>query len=153
MTRSRRALAAAVVAAALVLIAYTGLAYMGWTNDHRKELDRLLGPAGSGLLDGASIAAWQPNLDYKPQSYYATRSVDETGFRSLVSDAGLALRPTPQALEGIWQLPPDVALKEWAPSAVPPGSGLQANGMVGQAAVWMRWYRDRAYVVAQPSAP
>jgi hypothetical protein len=153
MTRSRRALLGAALAATVVLTAYTGFAYMGWTTDHRKDLARLLGPAGAALLDGASLGAWQPDLNYKPQSYYATRAVDEPGFRKLAADAGLAVRATPQAVEGIWQLPPDVALKEWAPSAVPPGAGLQANGTVGEAAVWMRWYRDRAYVVAQPAAP
>ena len=153
MTRSRRALTGIAFAAAVALIVYTGFAYMGWTSDHRKELAGLLGPAGTALLDGASVAAWQPDANYKPQSYHATRSVDEAGFRELAASAGLAVRPTPQAVEGIWQLPPDVTVKEWAPSAVPPGAGLQASGTVGQAAVWMRWYRDRAYLVAQPSAP
>jgi hypothetical protein len=149
---TRRALLG-IALAAVAFIVYSGQSYMGWNSDHRSDLERLLGPTGAVVADGAAVAAWQPDPDYKPQGYYATRAVDEAGFRKLAGSVALKVGPTPQVVEGIWQLPPGLSVKDWAPSAVPPGMGLQASGTVGQAAVWMRWYRDKAYIVAQPSAP
>jgi hypothetical protein len=149
MTTSRRALLGSAAAAAIALFSYGGWAYMRWNSDYRDDLTRLLGNAGAPLVADAAIAVWQPDLNHKPESYFARRTIDEAGFRKIVVDAGLAARPTPDVVEAVWELPPGVALDGWTPSTVPPGAGLQASGIVGDVAVWVRWYRDQAYVVAQ----
>lgn len=119
---------------------------------HRGELKALLGEGGATIAEGADITAWQPSLDYKPKAYYWMRSLDEPDFRALVTRAGFLLGPVPAVPEGVWTLPPDIKFAGWTPQAVPAGAGLQANGNLGRAAVWLRWFDGRMYAVALRSS-
>ncbi|MET0333071.1 MAG: hypothetical protein ABW190_02275, partial [Rhizobacter sp.] len=81
MTSTRRAwlMAAAVAVGAGT---YLGMRHMGLISSNRNDLRRLLGPTGADIVDDDTpITAWSPDPNYKPESYYLTRSLDENGFR------------------------------------------------------------------------
>ena len=136
------------------------LAMVGWMilaltscDPHGKELRRLLGPTASGWPNGARIVAWQPDLNYKPQSYYFLREVDEAGFRRMVAMAGLSVAPASAAVvDAVWRLPDGIRLNGWS-DTVPAGGALQAHGHVGAAAVWLRWAAGRVSFVVEQASP
>jgi len=130
-----------------------GQTKMGWLNSDRREVQKMLGADGKALVGDATIKAWQPDANYKPQSYYLLRELGEQSFRQLAEQAGLEIRPSPEVVEAVWELPEDIKLQDWAPLDVPPTNGLQASGTVGAAALWMRWYQDQLFMVALRSSP
>lgn len=138
---------------AALAIFLVGYMQMIWINQHEREIRHLLGPKGEGLLQDAQIVAWQPDLNYKPQAYYVVRSADEAGFRRLALQGNLPVIPSPEALEGVWQLPDGLQVRGWTPHNVPPRAGLQASGTIGAGAVWLRWYQGHMFLVVLPSAP
>ncbi len=133
--------------------AFLGLTQMGLFNSHQRDFRRLLGREGASLADDSAIAAWAPDPNYQPLAYYLQRDLDEAGFRQLASQTGLTVAPTPEVAEAVWRLPAGLAVAGWSAQDIPPGAGLQVSGTVAAAAVWLRWYRGKAYIVVQTSAP
>lgn len=116
----------------------------------RRELGELMGPGAVGLLRDATIVAWQPSADYKPEAYYWTRTLDEAQFRAHASDVGLSPEPTTTRLPGALKLPDDVQVCDWRLDAQADAPGLQAEGEVGDTRVWLRWSAGRLYGAAMP---
>ena len=142
-----------VIASIISIIVLFGYAHMEWIGNHRQDLRNLLAPNGEVLVQDAAIVAWEPDANYKPQAYYLVRSLEEAIFRRLAKQANLTVVPSPEVAEGVWQLPAGLKLHGWTPQDVPPSAGLQASGTVGTAAVWLRWYRGKMFLVALPSSP
>ncbi|MDD4881616.1 MAG: hypothetical protein PHX10_08575 [Gallionellaceae bacterium] len=137
-----------VVLLGVFLLAWFGLAEMGFFMSEKSELKRLLGEGGAGLIDGAEVVAWGLDPDHKPDAYYALRGMDEGGFRRLATQAGLPVVPASALAEAIWKLPEGVKLPGWAAPSLPAGEGLQARGGMGDANVWLRWHAGKLYIVA-----
>jgi hypothetical protein len=149
----RRSALIAAAAVAAVFALYPEVTNMSSSRTHLREVRRLLGRAGEAVAsDDASIAAWEPDPNYKPQQYHLVRKLDEASFRALAQQAGLAVQASPQASEAIWRLPAGVTLAGWAADAVPPGAALQARGGVGEAVLWLRWYQGQLFVVVLPAS-
>ena len=127
---------------------YFGSHNMGWFDSSRKDLARLLGVHAAALMDDSThLAAWSPDTNYKPQSYYAVRDMDEAAFRNTAARVSLQVAAVPAVVDAIWRLPAGVALPGWSADSWPLGAGLQFNGTVGGAAVWMRWHQGRSCLV------
>ena len=125
---------------------------MGWFDSTRRDLQQLLGAAGAPWLDdSARLAAWSPDLNYKPQAYYLLRPMDEAAFRQAVGSGGLAVVPVPPVEQAVWRLPAGVSLPGWQADSLPAGTGLQAQGTFGSMAVAVRWAHGQAYLVATVS--
>jgi hypothetical protein len=149
----RRSALMAAAAVAAVFAFYPKVTEMSSTRSNLREIRRLLGSAGEAIAsDDASIAAWAPDANYKPQRYHLLRKMDEAAFRALAQQAGLAVQPSPEASEAIWRLPAGMALTGWTADKVPPGAALQASGGVGEAVAWMRWHQGQLFVVVLPAA-
>jgi hypothetical protein len=154
MTSTRRRAVAVVSVAAAFAAFFAWMAAMGWFNSDRSDLRRLLGPTAAILADdSARLAAWAPDSNYKPTSYYLLQMLDEAAFRQQVDAVGLSVGPSPASAEAVWRLPEGVVLQGWAADEVPPGAGLQASGTLGGMAVWLRWHQGQAYTVAWVSSP
>jgi hypothetical protein len=152
MLGRRSALIAAATVAA-VFAFYPKVTDMSSSRSHLREVRRLLGRAGEAIApDDATIAAWAPDPNYKPQQYHLLRPLDEAAFRALAQQAGLAVQASPTASEAIWRLPAGVALPGWTADAVPPGAALQARGAVGETVTWMRWHQGQAFIVVMPAS-
>ena len=148
----RRTALIAAAAVAAVFALYPEVTNMSSSRSHLREVRRLLGRAGEAIApDDASIAAWAPDPNYKPQQYHLLRPMDEAAFRALAQQGGLTVSPTPEAKEAIWRLPAGVSLAGWAADTVPPGAGLQARGGVGETVTWMRWHQGQLFVVVLPA--
>lgn len=104
-------------------------------------------------MEDATVVAWVPDSNYKPQAYYLHRSLDETMFRHLAKQAGLSIVPSPDVVEAIWRLPVGLNFPGWTPEDIPPNAGIQTSGTVGTVAVWVRWYNGNMFLVALPSMP
>lgn len=143
----RGALVALMALLGVLWMAGAGLNDMGFFSSDKRDLQRLLGEPGAALVEGAEIATWQPDPDHKPRAYYALRSVDEAGLRRMAGPLGLTLEPIPAVELAVWKLPAGVALQGWAAAAMAPGSGLQAQGGVPGANLWLRWQGGRLFVV------
>jgi hypothetical protein len=135
-----------VIAAILI-----GGASVGWFNSSDRDLQRLLGASGAGWLDHAQVAAWQPDPNLKPVSYFVRRSIDEAAFRQLASDSHLTVVPSATSPEAIWQLPAGATIAGWGAANIPAGGGLDARGSVGEVTLFARWYDGQAWLVISPS--
>ena len=153
MSVSRRSVLWLMAILSIGTLLFLGQTQMNWFSSHERDLKGLLSPAGEALVDDGTLAAWQPDPNYKAQAYYLTRRIDEAGFQRLVQPTGLEAGPPPQVPEAVWELPPGVALKDWTAQDVPPGAGLQANGALGATIVWLKWYEGRMFLVATVSSP
>ena len=116
----------------------------------RRDLGVLMGPSAVGLLRDATIVAWQPSADYKPEAYYWTKPLNEAQFRAHASDVGLSPEATTTRLPGALKLPDDVRVRDWQLDAQADVPGLQAEGDVGSTRVWLRWSAGRLYGAAMP---
>jgi hypothetical protein len=153
MNSQKRLLIGLAIFLALSATFYIGRSSMHWNNSHLQDLRRLLTSSGAILVEDADISAWEPDANYKPQAYYFLRAMDEASFARLAKQIGITAAPTPEVTEGIWRLPGGLGLQGWIAQDIPPGSGQQASGTVGAAAVWLRWYRGQMYGVVLPSSP
>jgi hypothetical protein len=135
----------------LAYILQQGVNPMSWFNHQGADLRRLLGSTAADWSEGARIAMWQPDANYKPQCYYILREVDEAGFRRMAAVAGLTVAPAPAVVEAVWRLPAGVQLDGWSDTA--PVGALQARGMVGAAAVWLRWSAGWVSIVVEQASP
>ena len=114
---------------------------------YERDLQQLLGPGSAAWLEHARVAGWQPDLNFKPLTYFLQRRVDEATFRRLAADSNLPVRASAIVPEAIWQLPADVAFGGWAADRVPAGAGLDARGPLGDAMVFARWYAGDLWLV------
>jgi hypothetical protein len=152
MNAARRTALVAAALAAAGTVAYLGIRQMGFFSSTERDLRRLLGPGGE-LADDARIAGHAPDPNYKARTFYLLRRLDEAAFRDLAQRVGLGVAPTPKTADAVWRLPEGVVLPGWSAADVPAGTGLQANGNVGSAAVWLRWHQGSAYIVALAVGP
>lgn len=130
------------------LLISAGLSEMGFFKSTKSELKRLLGEGGSDLIEDAEVVAWGLDPDHKPNAYYALRSIDEEGFRELVARNGFGVAPIPTFAEAIWTLPEGLKLSGWTAPSVLAGAGLQAQGAISDANVWLRWHEGLLFIVA-----
>lgn len=114
---------------------------------YERDLQQLLGPGSSVWLEHAQVAGWQPDLNFKPVTYFVQRRVNEVTFRRLADESKLAVRTSAAAAEAIWQLPAGVVLSGWAADKVPAGAGLDARGSIGDAMLFARWYAGDLWLV------
>lgn len=150
----RRTLSAVLIVAAGPAAYWGGSRWMTHRHADAAGLRQLLGDAAEPLLGAdATLAAWTPDANYRPQAWYALRPIDEAALHRLAAQQQLVLRPPPAAPEAVWLLPAGVVLPGWRAATLPPEGTLQARGTLGQAAVWLRWHGGMLYLVALVSGP
>jgi len=150
----RRTLSAVLVVAAGPAVYWGGQRWMDHHHTDAAGLRQLLGAAAEPLLGwDATLAAWVPDANYRPQAWYAMRPLDAAALHRLAAQQQLVLRPPPAAAEALWQLPAGVVLPGWRAATLPAEGTLQARGTLGQAAVWLRWHGGTLYLVALVSGP
>lgn len=135
----------AVVCAATAVV----LTDMGFFTSDKTELKRLLGAPAAVWVDEARLQSWSLDPDHKPPAYYLLREMDEATFRRLAGQSGLAVVPSTALAEAVWRLPDGVHLSGWNAPEVPGGAGLQAQGRLGAANVWLRWHAGRLSMVVR----
>jgi hypothetical protein len=124
---------------------------MSLLNQHRKELNRLLGPPAESFLQKSEITAWTPDLNQKPQTYFMVTAATREEFTAWTAAAGLTTTKTPTIPSGVWKLPSDVKIKEWSTESAPDGETIDAAASTSPTTVWSRWKQGMAYTVVYPN--
>jgi hypothetical protein len=112
----------------------------------KKDVQSLIG-GSDAWLRGAEVVAWQPDPNYKPQSYFVSHAASESEFRSWAASLQLQVDPAPAIPPNVFILPDKVTLKGWDPSAE---AALDARGTRGRSALWSRWRAGHVSTVVAP---
>jgi hypothetical protein len=133
---------------ALVAVAAAGVQGCGmWPfGNAKKDVQSLVGGSGEWLRS-AEIVAWQPDPNYKPQSYFIVHSAAESDFRAWATALQLQVDPAPAIPPNVFVLPDGIALAGWN---VSPEAALDARGTRGRTMVWSRWRNGRVSTVVAP---
>ena len=135
---------------ALLVVAAAGVVVQGcamWPfGNAKKDVQSLVG-GSEDWLSGAEIVAWQPDPNYKPQSYFIVHAASESEFRSWAASLQLQVDPAPAIPPNVFVLPEGVSLTGWNAS---PEAALDARGTRGRTPVWSRWRAGRASTVVAP---
>ena len=123
-----------------------------WPFDRdKRELANILGPAAAPWLDGAEIAAWTPDPNYKSPSYFVVRDMSEDDFRAWATAADLRVSDTPSVPSGVFVLPAGVEVGRWLGHTVEGSVGVEGQGTTSRASIWSRWYAGVTYTVVRPA--
>ena len=133
-----------------IVIGLKGTAVWPFGSDE-KELADILGADAAAWLEGAEIAAWQPDLNRKPESYFVMRPMSGDDFRAWAAAAQLTMTKTPGFASGVLVLPDGVTLSRWLGKPVEGAAGLDAEGTTPRAVIWSRWSDGVAYTVVDPT--
>ncbi len=115
------------------------------------EVAGILGPAALPWLEGAEIAAWTPDPNFKAQSYFVVRTMSEAEFRSWAAAVRLQVSEAPSIPSGVFATPDGVTLTRWITGPTPDASSLDAQGDTDRAAIWSRWQEGVGFTVIHPA--
>ena len=152
--RARSAVAIGLALGSLVvlgiLITLKGTAVRPFGSDPQ-DLAEILGANAAPWLEGAEIVAWQPDPNWKAQSYFVVRAMSRDDFGAWAAAVELKVSQTPSFGSGVFVLPDGVTLSRWPEKKTEGATGLDAEGTTASAVIWSRWSDGLAYTVVHPT--
>jgi len=112
----------------------------------KKDVNALIGGSDAWLRH-ATVVAWQPDPNYKPESYFIVNATTEAEFRSWAASLNLLVGPAPAIPPNVFVLPAGVSVEGWSPATE---GALDARGTRGRVTIWSRWRAGRASTVVTP---